>query len=224
MYAVVAERYPQHLPVAHSLLKHLDAESSRSSRLDEIVAAADKLVSLIDTAALAMHFGTNVDADDAKAEKTRKDNEKNRAVLIDAYSRKARAIGAQLDAQPAVNSESTPAGTTGTEPTAEIAVAATATDDGDLAASFTAAVAELKKWQQDKKTPKVLVEEHLRSKRYAQVLKVTTTALEENPSPEEYTALLTMRVDALEKLGYSHAAQQHRQWQAIDLPKTFPLY
>jgi tripeptidyl-peptidase-2 len=73
-------------------LEKLDTEGERKNRLEKIVAAAEKVVSLIDQDAVASNLGRRVDEDDADAVKVRKKMEKNKSHLVDAFYRRGRAI------------------------------------------------------------------------------------------------------------------------------------
>ncbi|KAG9416309.1 tripeptidyl-peptidase II Tpp2 [Aphanomyces cochlioides] len=85
--------YPNHLPLLKSKLHHVDHEKKRMERLDEIVAAATAIEELLSPGLsdLAIFYGTKqLPGSSSGAEKTKKDKEKN--ALIDAWSRKARAL------------------------------------------------------------------------------------------------------------------------------------
>lgn len=91
----LADQYPSHVPVVQAKLHHVDAESTRLSALSDVVAAADAVLALIDQDALARFFGTRAVPSDAPAaqKKVQKEREATKAMLVDALSRKTRALG-----------------------------------------------------------------------------------------------------------------------------------
>lgn len=91
----LASEYPAHLPVVQSKLHHYDAEADRLTALAEVITAADAVLSLIDQDELAKFFGTrSVPGDQPAAQKKlQQEKDKEKAILIDALARKARALG-----------------------------------------------------------------------------------------------------------------------------------
>ncbi|TYZ58696.1 hypothetical protein PybrP1_007836 [[Pythium] brassicae (nom. inval.)] len=91
----LADQHPTHLPVVQAKLHHVDAESERLSALDDVVVAADAVLALVDQDELARFFGTrSVPGDQPAAQKKlQKDKSATKEILVDALSRKARALG-----------------------------------------------------------------------------------------------------------------------------------
>lgn len=93
----VSGQFPNHLPLVQAKLHHFDAESDRSKQLAEVVQAADAVLALISTSDLALFFGTRSVPGDQPAlqKKQQKEKEQERDTLVDALSRKTRALGDQ---------------------------------------------------------------------------------------------------------------------------------
>ena len=58
---------------------------------DDVIIAANELISRIDTNKLSNNFGVKLDPDDAQANKTRKEFEKKRDALVEALWKKGTA-------------------------------------------------------------------------------------------------------------------------------------
>ncbi|RHY41327.1 hypothetical protein DYB38_000207 [Aphanomyces astaci] len=87
-------KYPTHLPLLQTRVHHFDNDSSkRRSALKDIVDAAAAIVSAVDTQALAAHYGVKLLPGDTAQAKLRKDKDAEKAALVDALSRQARALG-----------------------------------------------------------------------------------------------------------------------------------
>ncbi|KAG2527174.1 hypothetical protein JM16_003542 [Phytophthora kernoviae] len=91
----LVDQFPNHLPAMQAKLHHFDSEADRSSQLTEVTSAADAVLALIKQDDLALFFGTrSVPGDQPAAKKKlRKEKEKEKAILVDALARKARALG-----------------------------------------------------------------------------------------------------------------------------------
>lgn len=91
----LADQHADHLPVVQAKLHHVDAESERANALNNVVIAANDVLALIDQDALARFFGTRSVPGDQPAvqKKLQKDKTTEKEILVDALSRKARALG-----------------------------------------------------------------------------------------------------------------------------------
>ncbi|KDO32799.1 hypothetical protein SPRG_22108 [Saprolegnia parasitica CBS 223.65] len=89
MWQNLLATYPGHLPLLRAHLQHLDVEKTRLDHLSAIVAAADALLAqlLPDLPTLAAYYGLK-----AQPSALRKENDKKKALLVDALGRKARAL------------------------------------------------------------------------------------------------------------------------------------
>ncbi|CAH0485883.1 unnamed protein product [Peronospora farinosa] len=91
----LVDQFPNYLPTLQAKLHHFDDEATRSSQLAVVIESADAVLTRIKQDELALFFGTrNVPDDQPAAEKKlRKEKEKEKAILVDALARKARALG-----------------------------------------------------------------------------------------------------------------------------------
>ncbi|ETW08521.1 hypothetical protein H310_01084 [Aphanomyces invadans] len=93
-WAKLNSTYPSHLPLLQTRLHHYDNNSSkRRAVLKEIVEAAASIVSAIDADALAVHYGVKLVPGDVTQSRVRKVKDSEKAALVDALSRQARALG-----------------------------------------------------------------------------------------------------------------------------------
>lgn len=94
MYDTIAKDYPSNLDLAVYKLQHADSEGQRAGEggLDAVVAAADAVIALIDTTALAVALGTNVDPDEPITSDEADQRMVWKTALVDALSRKALAL------------------------------------------------------------------------------------------------------------------------------------
>ncbi|CAH0476169.1 unnamed protein product [Peronospora belbahrii] len=90
----LVDEFPNHLPALQAKLHHFDNEANRSSQLAEVIESADAVLAFIKQDELALFFGTrNVPSDlPTDEEKVRKEKENEKAILVDALARKARAL------------------------------------------------------------------------------------------------------------------------------------
>lgn len=90
LFAELEKSHPQERDLYMARLHALDNDD-RKQRLEEVVAAADEVIGMIDQTKLAAHFGMRQQSDAAK--KQHKEFEKQKEDLVDALYRKGRAIG-----------------------------------------------------------------------------------------------------------------------------------
>ena len=210
VYAEAEQLYADHLPLAQAKLSHVDAEVGRKGRLPAVIAAADAVVAMIDTTELALHFGTNVDAEDVDAVKAQTEFEAKKKALVNALARKARAVG-QTNAGGA-------------------APAATAEDGTDAgvhadAVDFMDALKALKKWDKvdHSNHPKLSVEADAREGRHGNVLKAAAAGLSKCTGTLD-KELLEYRAAAYTQLGWDHAVEYERVQCLLNSPAAFPLF
>ena len=91
--------WPDHLPLWSARLARADGKKGEGDT-DAILAAADAVISRVDTVALAAHFGTAIDEDDPEAKKVRDDMKSIRKALRDALFRRARALAVAAAGKP----------------------------------------------------------------------------------------------------------------------------
>ncbi|KAF0698016.1 Aste57867_11347 [Aphanomyces stellatus] len=92
-WTALKDKYATHLPFLKTRLHHLDNDCKRRASLADIVEAAEAIVSAIDTHALAAHYGVKVVPGDVAQAKLRKEKDDEKAALVDALAREARALG-----------------------------------------------------------------------------------------------------------------------------------
>jgi len=94
---LLQSEYPTHLPLYQILLSHamkrataaVQTSSFPESVLDQLALSANRVISLVDSQALATEMGTLVDKENAKAVTQRKDYELQKTALVDALGSKA---------------------------------------------------------------------------------------------------------------------------------------
>jgi len=89
MYAAIEKDYPDHLPLHMAKLQKLDTDPKRSELLDDIISAADAIVSRISEDTLALNLGRKVDDTDGDALKERETISEQKTLLIEALVRLA---------------------------------------------------------------------------------------------------------------------------------------
>ncbi|TMW61109.1 hypothetical protein Poli38472_013572 [Pythium oligandrum] len=94
-YQRLVTQFPTHLPVVQANLHHFDNEKDRLTQLPKVIEAADTVLAKIKQDELALFFGTRaVPGDQPHAQKKlQKEKETEKEILIDALTRKTRALG-----------------------------------------------------------------------------------------------------------------------------------
>ncbi|ETN14421.1 hypothetical protein PPTG_07472 [Phytophthora nicotianae INRA-310] len=89
----LVDQFPNYLPAMQAKLHHFDFEANRSTQLAAVIEAADAVLALIKQDELALFFGTRSVPGDQPATEKKLRKEKEKAILVDALARKARALG-----------------------------------------------------------------------------------------------------------------------------------
>jgi len=262
------QRQQRALPLKQAKLAHADRErsakptgttedeqhatsASTKQRRAAVVAAADEVLSCLDAAALSSKLGLKVvDKDDASEAKERKELEAQRAALVDALARKARAL---LDLSRCAATTSAPAcAPAGAAAAAEGggAVAAGGVGGDDAAAlfkQFETTFKQLKQWEGEgvlagskaaslgRLAVASLQANNLtagagpKSKaRHGSLLKYLDEALGEIAGDVKHAKLeaelLAAKTKALEDLGWGWAVEYHKAWATINNPATGALF
>ncbi len=229
LYAELVKEYPTHIPLLQARLKFVDGEKTRKEHLAEVVAAADAVVGLVDTQALALHFGVKVDENDPKAVKLRGEMEEKKTALADALARKARAL---IDLRSEAEGED--GSSVKTSPSSVVEVGEEAAEKDKKAKEeeekdeVALVLAELLKWdnlEQDKYS-RLVLERDARKGRWGLVLKLLNKLLGDagNSSGMEKKELYARRLAVFEQLGWTHLLENERKWRVIDCPTGYALF
>eukprot|EP00039_Didymoeca_costata_P004104 m.71341 g.71341 ORF g.71341 m.71341 type:complete len:1235 (+) comp12238_c0_seq1:40-3744(+) len=195
MYNKALSEYPKHLPLLQTNLTHLSSNVVRDNRVEDLIKAADSVIALIDTDELATHFGTNIDEDDMSAVQVRKDMTAKKTALIDALSKRTRALGLQ------------------------------GSDVSDKGATFESSLKELQKWDtvDYKSHMKLKLEDDSRKGRHGSILKAIRAQESNNDGPLD-DELMKYRMGALKSLGWGHVHTSEHKWNLINRPVGIPRY
>jgi tripeptidyl-peptidase-2 len=196
--ADLLKKNPKDLDVRVARLKFLDHVDHRKEQLDDIVAAADAVLKQIDAAALARHYGTNVNRDDPKAVAERKKMDRLKAILTDTLYRKGRAIGyRELP-----------------EVLAKHPIKDKAAQDKAFSSNF----AELEKWVDttDAKYVLLRVRRDRRRGHFGQAVKLLNQHIP-NATPNFW--FHKKRRDVFESLGWKHLRDYESRWLMRRFPK-----
>ena len=205
--------YPNHVPVLVARLKRLD-NHKRDEHLPAVVQAADAVLAQIDTAALAAHYGVNLDPDDAEAAEQRKEMDKSKDTLVDTLYRKGRALAFILDG-----------GEDGSKPKADADDESEATEKEthDLIEAFERTFAELRKWVDttDDKYVLLHIRREKRHGRLGNALELLNRHLK-TAKPQEM--LFKKRIKLLDELGWAHWRDYEKKWLLLRMPKEYPPF
>ena len=200
--------YPDHLPVLVEQLRRLDGETNRKKHLEKIVAAADAVITKIDTEALAKHYGIKLNQDDDNAQAERKKIDKKLNTLTDALYRKGRALGyqeTQLREKDDIKSE---------EKTRLIS---------ELKNKFESNFSELQKWVETKDDKFVLL--HIRREnmhgRIATALELLNEKIKRLPHDKK---LYKKRIRLLGELEWDEWKAHEEKWQMLRFPSKYQLF
>lgn len=203
LFAEILEIRPGHLPALVVRLHRLDAEDHRKERLEAVVEAADAVLAEIDTAALAAHYGTNVNPEDSDAKAARQEMDEKRKILVDALYRKGRALG-YMELPDVI---------------AEHPIEDPEAHDRAFEANF----AELRKWVDTTEKDYVLlhVRRERRRGRFGTALELLNRHAESSAPNYWY---VKKRRDIFEKLGWTHAFENEQKRLLIRFPKDYESF
>ena len=189
-------------------LRRLDGETNRKKHLEKIIAAADAVITKIDTEALAKHYGIKLNSDDDNAQAERKKIDKKLNTLTDALYRKGRALGyqeTQLREKADIKSE---------EKTRLIS---------ELKNKFESNFSELQKWAETKDDKFVLL--HIRREnmhgRIATALKLLNEKIKRFPHDKK---LYKKRIRLLGELEWDEWKAHEEKWQILRFPSKYQLF
>ena len=189
-------------------LQMLD-DADRKERLPKVVKAADAIIAKIDTKKMAAHYGVRLDTANKAAKKARQTIDKQKALLVDALYRKARAVAfMDLPPKPEDKGKKRPK-----HPAKK----------ADRDKLFEATYAELAKWVDltSAKYALLPIRRYRRQARLSEALKLLNTHLKRVPA--EYR-LFKKRADIYDELGWRHWAKYERKWMVIRFPKAYPPF
>ena len=86
LYMMMEKDYPDHLPLRMAKLKYLDTHEKRSEMLEEVVFAADGIISRISDDELALNLGRKVDDTDGDALQERDKVTEKKNMLVEALA------------------------------------------------------------------------------------------------------------------------------------------
>jgi len=209
LYPSLSASYPAHLPLLSlSLTMALNA-----NKREEVVSAADALISKIDAKDLAAHFGVHHPAEPTAEETaTRKEMTETKRVLIDAHEKKLEALNGLIQAnsaQPGIELEET---------------------QRKLLSSFHSTLASLEKWADRKDKDAAF----LRFKTAALklqgfkglALKEVNASIDASVSSGKLPSkeVLQERIDLLEEMGWKQYAANERALLLVKFPRSFRLF
>ena len=188
---------PDSLRVLVLRLERLDDAKHRKKRLSEVIAAADAIISNIDTEKLAAHYGTRINPEDKQASALRKKMDEQRQILIDTLYRKGRAVG-YMELPDVIKDH----------PIVDRAAYDKAFEDN---------FAELRKWVDTTGQDYVLlhIRRNRRQQRFGSALKWLNKYLTTSPGNYWYHK---KRRDVYQKLGWTHLWEYEKRWLLIRFP------
>jgi len=193
------------------------AKRDDAAALEAAVGAADEVLALIDTAALAAALGVpNLDPDDKKAKQQREVEESKKKALVAALHLKATAIAdlhkiaAAKIAAAGFTADGEAMGGGGTDAAEKVALE-----------RLDAAVSALHAWAAPADHWKLLVEWHRKHGRRASAVQALDEHLgkEKGPAPKDK---LELRIELLAGLGWSHWVANGKALLALKYPAAFP--
>jgi tripeptidyl-peptidase-2 len=213
LYKELIEKTPKHLPLLVEKLEMVDSEKHRLENLPETVAAADAVIARIDQKKLAAYFGVRHDSDEAtdKEKATAKEMNQQKATLVDALYRKARAI-AYMDLPEKQ-----------TEPEKFKKIRREPKEVEKRNEMFEKAYAELAKWVDPTESDYVLlhIRRERRHDRLGEALKLLVDHAGDSPLDKK---LLKKQADVCEDLGWDSWRDYFRNWMVVGFPEKYPPF
>ncbi|XP_041482803.1 tripeptidyl-peptidase 2-like isoform X1 [Lytechinus variegatus] len=245
LYKELAEQYPTHLPLYVAQLNKKENQKERSKNLQDIVEAANQVISLIDQSELAIFVAVKNDTR-PDAASIKQEMEKQKHHLISALCLKGVAVADQLLAATSettqVDKDSSPAATattttttSSTAPTtttaatttpsasasAEVSTSAVLDEDAALREEMEHTYTEVLKWA-DAEEKKVL----LFTTRHAQVSKhqgrrlkcmLKQQEMESRPTKDGELRI----IEVYKSLGWDHIVEHAVSWLPVKYPPNF---
>lgn len=240
--------YPKHLPLLLEILIKISASQCKEdgkAGIEEVIAAADQVICLIDKEALAKFFGVKWEADEPDTVLLKQEMETQRDALADALYKKGQAIAELEDDSllETILSEESKAGdetqdeksTPDLEPPSvehqENGAGAIATPDetansrDDAKDQFEEAYCELCKWVDISSTKYsfLMVLREKRCGRLGTAIKVLNELIQDDAKPPK-KSLCDLQVKLLQQIGWLHWAEYVRKWMLVRFPHGLPLF
>ncbi|XP_077987332.1 tripeptidyl-peptidase 2-like [Glandiceps talaboti] len=202
LYVELSEKYQDHLPLYVARMTAKETSKERSKQLSEVVAAADKVLSLINVIELATYIAMKTDPrPDASTIKV--EMEKQKTAMIDALRIKGAALADHVLCGRA-------------EGTLEVGSEAEQTIIKDMNANF----AEFQKWIDilDNKALPFTIKYALVHKYYGTALKGMIKLNEDSKPNKEHEKKC---IELYQQLGWEHVVQHVENWIPVKYPASF---
>jgi len=206
--AELLKSWPHHLPVLVEKLKRLDSDKTRKQHLEQVIAAADEVISGIDTEKLAKHYGVKLNPDDTEAKDLRAELDKQLNTLTDALYRKGRAL-AYWDDQ-----------LRGQDKQDESEASGLRKKLGDIDSRFEANFAELQKWA-DTAGDKFVLLQVRREKRLGRLGKALEHLNAKIKGAPHEKRLYEKRIRLLNELTWTEWRDYEKRWFIIRFPEKY---
>ncbi|KAJ7392828.1 tripeptidyl-peptidase II Tpp2 [Desmophyllum pertusum] len=216
LYDELAEQYADHLPLHVARLHFLDNSKDRLQKLPQIIAAAEKVIQMVDRVDLSSYYGMKTDLrPEAATIKSEKDNQK--AALVDALCRKGTALADQILTKPTETTlgEETPAVEQDVS-SSEDKVETEEVIYDKINETFN----ELVKWvdMTDSKVLPFYIRRAEALKLYGLALKAS---MKQNGDATRNRANDDKNIELFEKLGWEHCARSSRESLLVKYPAKY---
>ncbi|XP_024527545.1 tripeptidyl-peptidase 2 [Selaginella moellendorffii] len=222
--------FTNYIPLLSEILQKLAASKDSEQDYDEVIAAADELISCIEKDALAKFIAMKNEPEDADAVQAKKDMEMQRDAFLDALCKKLTAIAEKEEQQnkagvfESAKQESieTPQDESG-EGSSEVVKEEDKKQEDS--SEYEATFAELRKWVDITSSKYALfnVKRERKLKRYGNALKALNELIQDDSKPPQ-KPLFELRIRILEEMGLKHWVEYEKHWLAIRFPNSLPLF
>lgn len=233
LYEELKQQHAKHVPLLLARIQCLDSDKERSKYLWDMVGLADEALAAIDTLELLASLGARTDKKDTQ---NNKQQEKQKAQVVEALTRKGAALceiflSKQAGQGSGDDRPQSPSATAAPETAvveaaaaapAAITTMAAADEEGPSVADLNRVYSELLKWA-DPNDPKVapFVEKHaLALKQHGRVARLLLRLLDEKPSKEVERRLLQV----YELLGWEHCSRHLERSLLVRYPPSYRLF